>query len=96
MRDMLSESYKGGNPSVWEELHTLSPAPASIVDDFKFVRKWPECSIYKRFLCAYEECIKLLDDDVSYFHGSMEEMDLESMSPATDKCLVLESYKVQR
>ena len=50
--------------------------------------------MHKRFVCACDGCITLLDEDVSYFHGSMEDLDLESISPATNKCPVLESYEV--
>ena len=43
IRDMLPAVY-----SVWDKLHTLYAAPASIqklVDDFNLVYNWPGCSI---------------------------------------------------
>ena len=41
----------------------------------------PGCSVYKRFVCACDDCVKLLDEKCTYFHGIMNEIDLESKSP---------------
>ena len=82
---VLPDSYRGKTPTDWDELHNLYPAPASIqkiVDDSKFVRNLPGCSIYKRFICACDDCLNSLDEVVAYFHDIMDEMDLASKSPA--------------
>ena len=100
MKSLLPDSYKGKAPTLWDELHNLYPAPASIlkiVDDLKFVRNWPSCSVYQRFVCACDNCVKLLDEDVTYFHATiMNEMDLDSKSPAPTKYPVLPCFEIEQ
>ena len=99
MNTVLPDTYRGKAPTIWDELHNLYPAPASIqkvVDDFKFVRNWPGCSIYKRFICVFDDCLLSLDEEVTYFHDIMDEMDLASKSPAPLKCPALPSYEIEQ
>ena len=96
MNSVLPDTYRGKTPTVWDEPHNLYLAPASIqkiVDDFNFVRNWPGCSIFKRFICACDDCLISLDKEVTYI---MDEMDLASKSPAPLKYRALPSYEIEQ
>ena len=99
MSSVLPDTYKGKTPTLWDEFHNQYPAPASIqkiVDDAKFVRNWPGCSVYKRFVCACDACLELMDEEVTYFHGIMNEIDLESKSPAPTNYPTLPSFEIEQ